>query len=214
MRWPLWPSSSGMGRAPAHRQHDPNRRIDPTRNCFEHPGSSRAPALQAPSAFTLERRKQADRPMYRVLIVDDSEPWRRWLCSAIEANDRWLLVAEAADGASAVEQARALRPDLILLDVSLPSLNGIEAAQRILAENPASRILFLSAHCSGDIVDAALAIGARGYLVKADAGGELLTAMEAVVDGRSFTSRSVTSATLEPSRNSARPRVPEPPVET
>jgi DNA-binding NarL/FixJ family response regulator len=152
--------------------------------------------------------------MYRVLIVDDSEPWRRWLCSAIEANDRWLLVAEAADGASAVEQARALRPDLILLDVSLPSLNGIEAAQRILAENPASRILFLSAHCSGDIVDAALAIGARGYLVKADAGGELLTAMEAVVDGRSFTSRSVTSATLEPSRNSARPRVPEPPVET
>jgi DNA-binding NarL/FixJ family response regulator len=130
------------------------------------------------------------KPMYRVLIVDDYEPWRRELCSAIEANGRWLLVAEAADGASAVEQARALRPDLILLDVSLPSLNGIEAAQRILAENPALRILFLSEHRSYDIVDAALATGARGYVVKTDAGRELLSAMEAVVAGRSFTSRS------------------------
>jgi DNA-binding NarL/FixJ family response regulator len=129
--------------------------------------------------------------MYRVLIVDDYEPWRRELCSAIEANGRWLLVAEAADGASAVEQARALRPDLILLDVSLPSLNGIETAQRILAENPALRILFLSEHRSCEIVDAALGTGARGYVVKTDAARELLSAMEAVVGGRSFTSRSV-----------------------
>ena len=128
--------------------------------------------------------------MYRVLMVDDYEPWRRELCSAIEANGRWRLVAEAADGASAVEQARALRPDLILLDVSLPSLNGIKAAQRILAENPALRILFLSEHRSCEIVDAALATGARGYVVKTDAARELLSAMEAVVSGRSFTSRS------------------------
>ena len=128
--------------------------------------------------------------MYRVLIADDSEPWRRRICSAVEANGRWLLVAEAADGASAVEQARALRPDLILLDVSLPSLSGIEAAQRILAENPALRILFLSEHRSCEVVDAALATGARGYVVKADAARELLSAMEAVVGGRSFTSRS------------------------
>ena len=131
--------------------------------------------------------------MYRVLIVDDSELWRRKLRSTIEANGRWLLVAEAADGASAVEQARALRPDLTLLDVTLPSLNGVEAAQRILAENPASRILFLSDHHSHQIVDAAIATGARGYVVKVDAARELLTAMEAVVGGRSFTSRSVRS---------------------
>src|SRR5262245_16827029 len=182
--------------------------------CFQHPSSSGTRALQAFSAFTLERRKWAGGPMYRVLIVDDSEPWRRQLCSAIEANGRWLLVAEAADGASAVEQARTLRPDLILLDVSLPSLNGIEAARRILAENPASRILFLSEHRSFEIVDAAIAAGARGYVAKADAGNELLTAMEAVVDGRSFTSRSVTSIQIEPSPGSERPRVPEPPVET
>src|SRR5262245_12177446 len=86
------------------------------------------------------RRVRSVRPMYRVLIVDDSEPWRRRVRSTIEANGRWLLVAEAADGASAVEQSRALRPDLTVLDVTLPSLNGIEVAQRILAENPASRI--------------------------------------------------------------------------
>ena len=131
--------------------------------------------------------------MYRVLIVDNCERWRRKLRSTIEANGRWLLVAEAADGASAVEQARALRPDLTLLDVTLPSLNGIEAAQRILAQNPALRILFLSEHRSSEIVDAAIATGARGYVVKVDAARELLTAMEAVVGGRSFTSRSVRS---------------------
>ena len=131
--------------------------------------------------------------MYRVLIVDDYEPWRRKLRSIIEANGQWLLVAEAADGASAVEQARALRPDLTLLDVALPSLNGVEAAQRILAENPASRILFLSEDRSCEIVDAAIATGARGYVVKADVAHELLTAMEAVVGGRSFRSQSVRS---------------------
>jgi DNA-binding NarL/FixJ family response regulator len=117
-------------------------------------------------------------------------------------------VGLAADGASAVEQARALRPDLILLDVNLPSLNGIEAAQRILAENPALRILFLSEHHSGEIVDAAIATGARGYVVKSDVARELLTAMEAVVGGRSFISRSARSTTI------ARPRVPEPPFES
>jgi two-component system NarL family response regulator len=132
--------------------------------------------------------------MYRVLLVDDSEPWRRKLRSAIEASGLWLLVAEAADGAGAVEKARALRPDLTLLDVALPSISGIEVAQRILAENPASRILFLSDHRSCEIVDAAIATGARGYVVKGDAGRELLAAMEAVVDGKSFKSRSVRPA--------------------
>jgi DNA-binding NarL/FixJ family response regulator len=151
--------------------------------------------------------------MYRVLIVEDYEPWRRQLCSAIEANGRWLLVGVAADGASAVEQARALRPDLILLDVGLPSLNGIEAAQRILAENPALRILFLSEHHSCEIVDAAIATGARGYIVKRDVARELLTAMETVVGGQSFISRSARSTTIAPSGGIARPRVPEPPFE-
>jgi DNA-binding NarL/FixJ family response regulator len=151
--------------------------------------------------------------MYRVLIVDDYEPWRLQLCSTIEANGRWLLVGVAADGASAVEQARVLRPDLILLDVSLPSLNGIEAAQRILAENPALRILFLSEHHSCEIVDAAIATGARGYVVKTDVARELFTAMEAVVGGRSFISRSARSTTIAPSRGIARPRVPKPPFE-
>jgi DNA-binding NarL/FixJ family response regulator len=151
--------------------------------------------------------------MYRVLIVDDYEPWRREICSTIEATGRWLLVAEAADGASAVEQARALRPDLILLDVSLPSVDGIEAARRILAENPAARILFVSEHQSREIVDAAIATGARGYLVKMDAARELLTAMAAVVGDRYFTSRTARSTTIAPSSGIASPRAPEPPSE-
>jgi DNA-binding NarL/FixJ family response regulator len=150
-------------------------------------------------------------PMYRVLVVEDHEPWRRRLCSVIEANGQWLLVGVAADGASAVEQARALRPDLILLDVDLPSLNGIEAARRILSENTASRILFLSGHDDCEIVDAAIATGARGYVVKSDVARELLTAMETIVGGRAFMSRRARSTTIGPSRGIARPRALEPP---
>jgi DNA-binding NarL/FixJ family response regulator len=164
------------------------------------------------TALTLQRQKEG-RPVYRVLVVDDYEPWRRLLCSTIEANSRWLLVGVAADGASAVEQARALRPDLILLDVNLPSLDGIEAARRILTENPDSRILFLSEHRSCEIVDAAIATGARGYVVKGDVARQLVTAMRAVVGGRSFISRSARSTTMAPGRGIARPRVPQPPFE-
>jgi DNA-binding NarL/FixJ family response regulator len=169
-------------------------------------------SIQVFTASPLQRLK-IGRPMYRVLIVEDYEPWRRQLCSAIEADGRWLVVGAAADGASGVEQARALQPDLILLDVGLPSLNGIEAAQRILAENPALKILFLSEHHSCEIVDAAIATGARGYIVKRDVARELLAAMETVVGGRSFISRSARSATIAPSPGIARPRVPEPPFE-
>jgi DNA-binding NarL/FixJ family response regulator len=126
--------------------------------------------------------------MHRVLIVDDHELFRRELRATIEASGVWI-VAEAADGPSAVEKARVLRPDLTVMDVMLPSMNGIEAAKRIRAENPDARILFLSTHREWDIVDAAMATGALGYVVKADAATELLTAMEAVVRGGSFTSQ-------------------------
>jgi DNA-binding NarL/FixJ family response regulator len=146
-------------------------------------------------------------------MVDDYEPWRLRLRSLIEADGQWLLVGVAGDGASAVEQARALRPDLILLDVSLPSLNGIEAAKHILAENPDSKILFLSEHYAREVVEAAMAAGARGYVAKTDVVRELLAAMDVVVAGHSFISRSARSTTIAPSRGSARPRAPEPPYE-
>src|SRR4029079_15493275 len=95
---------------------------------------------------------------------------------------------EASDGTDAVRQARALSPELVLLDVSLPSLSGIEAAKRILAHNPDARILFLSEHRSPDIVEAALGTGPCGYVLKSSSGTELLPAMEAAVGGGRFIS--------------------------
>jgi DNA-binding NarL/FixJ family response regulator len=132
----------------------------------------------------------------RVLLVDDHEQWRRQIALMLETGaPRWQVAGEAADGLDAVEKASTLRPDLILLDVGLPALNGIQAAARILARDPASRILFVSEHSASDIVDAALATGAGGYLVKSKAGLELRAAMAAVAEGGRFVSASLLKAT-------------------
>jgi DNA-binding NarL/FixJ family response regulator len=131
--------------------------------------------------------------IYRVLVVDDYEPWRRHIESALQASARWQVVGEAADGLDAVEKAQTLRPALILMDIGLPALNGIEAARRILALDPDRRILFLSENQSWDVVEAALGVGGGpGYVLKSDAGRDLLPAMEAVVEGQRFISRSLT----------------------
>jgi DNA-binding NarL/FixJ family response regulator len=125
---------------------------------------------------------------YRVLVVDDFERWRRHIVATLQSDPRWHVVGEAADGLEAVEQARTLKPDLILLDVGLPVLDGIEAGRRMLASDPSCRILFFSEHRSRDIVDAALGINACGYVVKSQAGRELHSAMEAAIAGKPFVS--------------------------
>jgi len=128
-----------------------------------------------------------------VLLVDDHELWRRKLALTVDAGfPRWQVVGEAADGLDAVRQARTLRPDLTLLDVGLPVMNGIAAARQMLADDATSRILFVSEHSAPDIVEAALATGACGYLVKSTASRELQQAMSAVVDGGRFISASLT----------------------
>ena len=124
--------------------------------------------------------------VYRVLVVDDFAPWRRHVCSTLGKSSRWQIVGEAADGLEAVQKAADLRPDLILLDVGLPTLNGIEAARRILAHDPDLRILFVSEHQSWEVAEAALCTGARGYICKSDSGRELSPAMDAIVEGRRF----------------------------
>lgn len=129
--------------------------------------------------------------MRRVLLVDDREPWRRLVRSILAATGKWEVVAEADDGIEAIQQAAAVAPDLILLDVELPTLNGIAAARHILAHNPSARILFVSAHRDLDIAEAAIATGARGYLLKTDAGHELLAAMDAILLERRFLSAAI-----------------------
>ena len=124
--------------------------------------------------------------MTRVLVVDDHAAWRQHITTVLQDGARWQLVGEAADGVEAVQQARVLQPDLILLDVGLPRCNGIQAAQHVLEADPRARVLFLSEHRSWDIAEAALCTGARGYIVKSDAASELLPALEAIARGSRF----------------------------
>ena len=109
----------------------------------------------------------------------------------IEGNQQvaeFQIVSEVSDGLEAVQKAEELQPDLILFDVGLPTLNGIEAARRIRKLSPESKILFVSQESSADVVQEALRLGALGYIAKTDAGSELLTAVEAICQGRPFVS--------------------------
>jgi DNA-binding NarL/FixJ family response regulator len=127
----------------------------------------------------------------RVLVVDDYEPWRRFIRLTLLAQERLQIVGEAIDGPEAIQQAQELQPDLILLDIGLPTSNGIEVARRIRDVSPKSRILFVSENRSPDIVEEALGTGAGGYVVKSVAASELLQAVNTVLKGERFVSSSV-----------------------
>lgn len=131
------------------------------------------------------------RVIIRILVADDFEPWRRTVSSMAEKESSWRVVDEASDGLEAVQKAQELQPDLILLDIGLPKLNGIEAARQIRKLAPSSKILFLSADNTPDTVRHALSTGANGYVLKSDAGSELVSAVEAVVQGKWFVSRRI-----------------------
>jgi DNA-binding NarL/FixJ family response regulator len=124
-------------------------------------------------------------------VVDDHEPWRRFVSTTLQKQPKLQVIGEALDGLEAVQKAEELQPDLIVLDIGLPSVNGIEAARRILELSPKSKILFLSENRSWDIAEEALRTGAGGYVVKSDAAGELLPAVNAVLGGKRFVSASL-----------------------
>lgn len=131
-------------------------------------------------------------------MVDDFEGWRRFVSSILQNEPGRHIVGEASDGLEAVKKAQELKPDLILLDIGLPNLNGIEAARQIRKAVPNSKILFLSEHDSPDIREEALRTGAGGYVVKPAAGSELSKAVEAVMQGKRFVSGTLKS--ISPSR--------------
>jgi DNA-binding NarL/FixJ family response regulator len=129
--------------------------------------------------------------LIRVLVVDDFENWRRQVRLELQARPEWQVISEASDGLEAVQKAQDLKPEIILLDIGLPKLNGIEAARRIRQRSPNSKIIFLSQNSDLDFVRAALGTGALGYVLKTDAGRELLPAVDAVLGGKQFFSSSV-----------------------
>ena len=111
-----------------------------------------------------------------ILVADDFEGWRRQVRSLFRARPEWQVIAEASDGSEAVQKAEDLKPDLIVLDIGLPKLNGIKAATRICQVSPSSKIVFLSQNHDLDVVRAALGTGALGYVLKSNAQSELLPA--------------------------------------
>jgi two-component system nitrate/nitrite response regulator NarL len=130
-------------------------------------------------------------PFVRVLIVDDFELWKGFLIARLQEQAELCVVGFASDGLMAVQKAEELQPDLILLDICLPKMDGIEAARQIRKRSPKSKILFLTVNDDEDVVRAAFGAGGCGYVLKSDAATDLLAGMTAVVQGKQFVSVSV-----------------------
>jgi DNA-binding NarL/FixJ family response regulator len=131
----------------------------------------------------------------RILVVDDYQPFRRFICSTLVQRSGLQVVGEASDGLEAVQKSQELQPDLIVLDLGLPKLNGIEAARQIRERSATSKILIVSQESSADIVHEAVSAGVLGYVIKGCAGRELLPAVEAVLRGELFMSTSLLPST-------------------
>ena len=142
---------------------------------------------------SLQSEVDVNAALIRVLLAEDHEPFRRFLVSEMQGTLE-MVIYEVADGIDALQKAGELQPELILMDIGLPRLSGIEAARQIRALSPNSKILFVSQESSVDIVQAALETGALGYLRKTDAGLELIPALDAVLRGQRYLSRSVAGA--------------------
>jgi DNA-binding NarL/FixJ family response regulator len=122
-----------------------------------------------------------------ILVAEDSEWFRQFVSLALQARPDWQIICEVSDGLKAVQKAEEFKPDLILLDIGLPKLNGIEAARRIRQVAPGTTILFLTLNRDAEVVRAALNTG-EGYVLKTDAGSELQPAIEAVLEGEQYVS--------------------------
>jgi DNA-binding NarL/FixJ family response regulator len=124
----------------------------------------------------------------KILVVDDFEPFLQYICAMLRERVELQLIGKASDGLEAVQKARELQPDLILLDVGLPKLNGIEAARQIRRIAPNAKLLFVSQESSSDVVRETFGIGALGYVHKQHLQSDLLPAIEAVLASRQFVS--------------------------
>jgi DNA-binding NarL/FixJ family response regulator len=135
--------------------------------------------------------------MFRILIADDHEVARTGIRALLESHSGWEICAEAKDGREAVELTIRLKPDVVLLDIGMPNLNGLDAARQILTTLPYTRILILTMHDSEQAVREVLAAGARGFLLKSDAGRDLVAAVEALQQQRTFFTTKVAQMVLE-----------------
>jgi DNA-binding NarL/FixJ family response regulator len=128
--------------------------------------------------------------MIRILVVEDFEMVRRGIVALLRLQPEWQVAGEAADGLDAVNKAKELKCDVVVLDISLPGLNGLVAAPMIRSLSPTTEIIFVSQHVSRGIIEEAFKTGARGYISKSDAGRELVLGVRAVSQHRNFLSSS------------------------
>ena len=133
----------------------------------------------------------------RILIADDHELIRKGLAATLSEVPGWTVVAQAGNGRQAVELAQSTHPDIVILDMTMPELNGLEATRQILAARSGARVLILTAHESDQLVREVLNAGAQGYVLKSDAGRALVTAVEALLDGRPFFTSKVARIVLD-----------------
>lgn len=122
----------------------------------------------------------------RILVADDQEPVRRRVCSTLMARSDFEVCGEAANGKEAVEKFKELKPDLVILDITMPQMNGLEAARAIHSVSPKTPVLILSVHKSKQLIEEARRIGVRGYITKEDAVQSLIPAVDAIFQERTF----------------------------
>ncbi|MGA9528756.1 MAG: response regulator transcription factor [Terriglobales bacterium] len=134
---------------------------------------------------------------FRILLADDHEVVRRGLCALLRAQPEWEVCGEAGNGREAVEKALKLKPEVVILDIGMPSLNGLEATRQILKANPQTKVLILTLHDSDQVVQEVLNAGARGFLLKSDAARDLVAAVEALRRDKIYFTPKVASMVLE-----------------
>lgn len=134
---------------------------------------------------------------FRIFIADDHEVVRKGLISLLQSQPDWEVCGEAGDGREAVDRTSELKPDAVILDIGMPSLNGLEATRQILKNDPSARILILTLHDSDSVVREVLNAGARGFLLKSDAARDLVAAVEALRRDKTYFTSKVAAMVLE-----------------
>src|SRR6195256_3896417 len=122
----------------------------------------------------------------RILIADDHEVVRRGLCTLLQSHEGWEVCGEAKDGRETVEKAKQVKPDVVILDVGMPNLNGLAATRQLMQENPQQKVIVLTITDSDQVIREALDAGARGFVLKSDAARDLVSAVEALQSKRMF----------------------------
>lgn len=149
---------------------------------------------------------------FRILVADDHEVVRRGLCALLRNQAEWEVCGEAGDGREAVEKVLALKPEVVILDIGMPNLNGLEATRQILKANSQIKVLILTLHDSDQVVQEVLNAGARGFLLKTDAARDLVAAVEALLRGKTYFTPKVAAMVLDGYLRRENGTTPQPPT--